>query len=35
MLCLEVDLASGLPVGAVSVYDGLEDPGRPLSEEVR
>lgn len=35
ILCLEVDLASGLPVGAVSVYDGLEDPGRPLSEEVR
>ncbi|NBY28405.1 MAG: hypothetical protein EBQ71_16425 [Betaproteobacteria bacterium] len=35
MLCLEVDLVSGLPVGVVSVYDGLEDPGRPLSEEVR
>lgn len=35
LLRLELDLASGLPVGDVSVYDGLEDPGRPLSEDVR
>jgi DNA polymerase-3 subunit epsilon len=34
MLCLDVDLSTGLPVGDVQVYDGLEDPGRPIPAEV-
>lgn len=29
-----VDMATGLPVGAVQVYDGLEDPGKPIPKEV-
>ena len=31
----EVDRATGLPVGAVQVYDGLEDPGMPIPPEVQ
>jgi DNA polymerase-3 subunit epsilon len=34
MLQVDVDLATGLPVGVVSVYDGLEDPGVPISKEI-
>lgn len=35
LLRVDVDLASGLPVGAVQVYDGLEDPGMPIPKEVQ
>lgn len=35
MLRLEVDLATGLPVGDVEVFDELEDPGMPIPPEVR
>ena len=35
MLRLEVDLATGLPVGDVQVFDELEDPGMPIPAEVR
>lgn len=35
MLRVDVDNASGLPVGDVTVYDGLEDPGMPISAEVQ
>lgn len=34
ILQVDVDRATGLPVGAVSVYDGLEDPGVPISPEI-
>lgn len=34
MLRVDVDTATGLPVGAVTVYDGLEDPGVPISPEI-
>jgi DNA polymerase-3 subunit epsilon len=34
MLRVRVDLATGLPVGAVDVYDELEDPGKPIPKEV-
>lgn len=35
LLRVPVDSQSGLPVGAVTVYDGLEDPGMPISKEVQ
>lgn len=35
MLRVRVDRATGLPVGSVEVYDGLEDPGQPISAEVQ
>jgi DNA polymerase-3 subunit epsilon len=35
MLRFEVDLASGLPVGKVEVFDELEDPGMPIPAEVQ
>ena len=35
MLRVDVDSATGLPVGEVTVYDGLEDPGMPISSEVQ
>ena len=35
MLRFEVDLASGLPVGDVQVFDELEDPGMPIPPEVQ
>ncbi|MBP6720440.1 MAG: DNA polymerase III subunit epsilon, partial [Rhodoferax sp.] len=35
LLRVDVDTATGLPVGEVSVYDGLEDPGRPVSAEIQ
>ena len=34
MLRVDVDTLTGLPVGDVQIYDGLEDPGQPISEEV-
>ncbi len=34
MLRVDVDSTTGLPVGDVSVYDGLEDPGMPISKEI-
>ena len=34
MLCVDIDIDSGLPVGPVTVYDGLEDPGKPIPREV-
>ena len=34
ILQVDVDRVTGLPVGAVSVYDGLEDPGVPISPEI-
>lgn len=35
LLRVDVDQASGLPVGTVQVYDGLEDPGMPIPKEVQ
>ncbi len=35
LLRVDVDLATGLPVGAVDVYDGLEDPGMPIPPEIQ
>ena len=35
LLRVDVDAASGQPVGAVQVYDGLEDPGMPIPREVQ
>lgn len=34
LLRVDIDNASGLPVGPVQVYDGLEDPGKPIPPEV-
>lgn len=34
ILRVDVDALTGLPVGAVQVYDGLEDPGMPIPKEV-
>ncbi len=34
MLRVDVDRASGRPIGAVEVYDGLQDPGMPISKEI-
>ena len=34
LLRVDIDNATGLPVGAVQVYDGLEDPGKPIPAEV-
>ncbi|MDP1654809.1 MAG: 3'-5' exonuclease [Hylemonella sp.] len=31
---VEVDIETGRPCGAVQVYDGLEDPGMPISAEI-
>lgn len=35
LLRVDIDRATGLPVGAVQVYDGLEDPGIPISPEIQ
>lgn len=35
LLRVEVDVATGLPVGRVQVYDGLEDPGIPIPSEIQ
>ncbi len=34
LLRVHVNMATGLPVGEVQVYDGLQDPGRPIPPEV-
>jgi DNA polymerase-3 subunit epsilon len=34
LLRVDIDNATGLPVGTVQVYDGLEDPGKPIPPEV-
>jgi DNA polymerase III subunit epsilon len=34
LLRVDIDNHTGLPVGEVQVYDGLEDPGRPIPKEV-
>ena len=34
LLVVDVDNATGLPVGKVEVYDGLEDPGKPIPKEI-
>jgi DNA polymerase-3 subunit epsilon len=34
LLRVDVDLTTGLPVGEVQVYDGLEDPGIPIPKEI-
>lgn len=34
LLRVNVDSATGLPCGDVEVYDGLEDPGIPISKEI-
>ena len=34
MLRVDIDNATGLPVGEVRVYDELEDPGKPIPPEV-
>lgn len=35
MLRVDVDTTSGLPVGQVMVFDELEDPGQPISNEIQ
>jgi DNA polymerase-3 subunit epsilon len=35
LLRVDVDTVTGLPVGDVTVYDGLEDPGMPVSAEIQ
>lgn len=35
LLRVDIDLATGLPVGEVQVYDELEDPGVPIPREVQ
>lgn len=35
LLRVDVDRATGRPVGPVRVYDGLEDPGQPIPAEAR
>ncbi len=35
LLRVDVDVDSGMPVGLVQVYDGLEDPGMPIPKEVQ
>lgn len=35
LLRVDVDNATGLPVGSVDVYDGLEDPGMPIPPEIQ
>ena len=35
LLRVDVDRATGRPMGPVQVYDGLEDPGQPIPPEVQ
>jgi DNA polymerase-3 subunit epsilon len=35
LLRVDVNVDTGLPVGPVQVYDGLEDPGMPIPREVQ
>ena len=34
LLSVRIDLASGLPVGPVTVYESFEDPGRPITAAI-
>ena len=34
LLRVDIDNATGMPVGPMQVYDGLEDPGRPIPRDV-
>jgi len=34
MLAVDVDMATGVPVGEVEVYEDFEDPGRPIPPEI-
>jgi DNA polymerase III subunit epsilon len=34
LVVVDVDVSTGLPVGPVTVFDGLEDPGRALAPEI-
>jgi DNA polymerase-3 subunit epsilon len=34
LLRVQVDLATGQPVGPLEIYDGLEDPGIPMPDEI-
>lgn len=34
LLRVQMDVATGMPVGTVQVYDGLQDPGHPIPPEV-
>lgn len=34
LLSVQVDLATGLPVGPVTVYESFEDPGKPISPDI-
>ena len=34
LLRVDIDTTTGLPVGEVLVYDGLEDPGKPIPPEI-
>mgnify|MGYP002628359358 CR=1 FL=1 len=35
MILVEVNLSLGKPTGKVKIYNGLEDPGIPLTEEIK
>lgn len=34
VVVVDVDIATGQPTGTVQVFDGMEDPGRPISAEI-
>ena len=34
MLAVDIDLQTGLPIGKVEVFEGFEDPGRPIPPEI-
>ena len=34
MLSVQVDVATGLPVGPVTVYESFEDPGKPIPPQI-
>ena len=35
IVVVDIDTTSGMPVGEVAVFDGFEDPGRPIPAEVQ
>lgn len=35
VVVMDIDTATGLPVGQVQVFDGFQDPGRPIPKEVQ
>ena len=35
MVVVDIDITTGMPVGEVTVFDGFEDPGRPIPAEVQ